>query len=57
MQYHPPNGNREVSNTNHIGSVSDRLGRHAVASEKMVSVLKRISKFKINVVVLLLLFL
>ena len=36
----PPNANQEVSNTNHFGSVSGRLGPLAVASECMASNVK-----------------
>ena len=39
MQYRPPNANQEVSNTNHSGSVSDRLGRLAASSQYMSSFL------------------
>ena len=37
MQYRPLNANREVSNTNDFGSVSDRLGRLVAASQCMAS--------------------
>ena len=37
MQYRPPNAHQEISNTNHVGSVSDSLGRLASASECMAS--------------------
>ena len=37
MQYHPLNANQDVSNTKHFGSVSDSLGRLAVACPCMAS--------------------
>ena len=39
MQYRPPNAYREVSNTNHFGSISYSLGRLSAASECMTSLL------------------
>ena len=37
--YRPPNTSHEVSNTNHVGSVSDSLGRLTAASQCMPSIL------------------
>ena len=46
IQYHPPNANQEVSNTNHFSSGSDSPGRLAAVSQCMASITKEANNYE-----------